>query len=210
MGPSPCAPCVDRFEPVGDVDIDGLERCLALVAYDAASGPLISQVKCGGDRRAIRWFALGLAQLTAAWRLRPDVITWIPALPTNRARRGFDQSEVLATQLGLELGVQCQALLGRSGRWAQTGRSRRERLRGPELVATTTCGGTVAVVDDVVTTGASLQRGAHALRAAGASDVVGLVATRRFIAGPDGSPTDSTGGPGKPDQRPLPGGAVAI
>ena len=211
-GPSPCAACVDGFEPVGDVELDGLERCLALVAYDAGTGRLVSQVKHRGDRRAMRWFARGLAQLVVARRLQPDLITWIPAMPANRARRGFDQSEVLATQLGSELGVSCRPSLERRGRRAQTGRSRRERLRGPEIAATTACAGTVALVDDVVTTGASLQRGAHALRVAGADEVVGLVATRRFITPADGATTETAlgGRPGKPDQRPLPGGPVAI
>jgi predicted amidophosphoribosyltransferase len=71
-----------------------------------------------------------------------------------------------------QLGVPCRRLLVRSGpAVAQTGRSRVERLNGPEFVARPDIAGQRAiVVDDVVTTGATMRAAAAALRHAGVID----------------------------------------
>jgi len=89
---------------------------------------------------------------------------------------------VLAGAVARRLGVPSVALLDRGPGPAQTGRGRAERRRGPELTPTPATrrwtGATVAVVDDVLTTGASLSAAARALRSGGAGAVVGLVAAR--------------------------------
>jgi predicted amidophosphoribosyltransferase len=58
----------------------------------------------------------------------------------------------------------------------QTGRSRRERLTGPAFVARRRVRGAVLVVDDVVTTGATLRAAEAALQQAGARAVHCLAA----------------------------------
>jgi predicted amidophosphoribosyltransferase len=103
-----------------------------------------------------------------------DVVTWAPTSAARRRERGFDQAELVARGVAAHLGVPCRRLLERDGHATpQTGRSRRDRLRGPRFrVHPRAAGERVLVVDDVVTTGATLQGAAGALRTAGASDVV--------------------------------------
>jgi predicted amidophosphoribosyltransferase len=129
-----------------------------------------------------------------------DVVTWAPTSDARRRSRGFDQGELVARHVARQLGVPCRRLLARSGpSVAQTGRSRIERLNGPEFVARPGLDGQrVIVVDDVVTTGATMRSAAAALRHAGASEPrlyaiastpSGSVATARRRPGSPARPT---------------------
>lgn len=103
-----------------------------------------------------------------------DVVTWAPTSAHRRRERGFDQAELVARGVAAHLGVPCRRLLERVGTGApQTGRSRRDRLSGPAFrVHPRAAGRSVLVVDDVVTTGATLSAADRALRAAGATGVL--------------------------------------
>lgn len=113
-----------------------------------------------------------------------DVVTWAPTSGARRRARGFDQAEVIARRVALQLGVPCRRLLERDGRVPQTGQSRATRLHGPVFrSAPAARDRRVLVIDDVVTTGATLRSAAAALRAAGAADVVkAAVATTPALA----------------------------
>ena len=78
---------------------------------------------------------------------------------------------MLARAVAWRLGVPCRRLLRRTDGPPQTGRTRAERLEGPAFVARRRVKGAVLLVDDVVTTGATLRAADAALRAAGAETV---------------------------------------
>ncbi len=103
-----------------------------------------------------------------------DVVTWAPTSAKRRHRRGFDQAELVARRVALQLGVPCRRLLRRDGvAPPQTGLDRAQRLHGPVFTASPAAHGQrVLVIDDVVTTGATLRSATHALRLAGAADVI--------------------------------------
>jgi predicted amidophosphoribosyltransferase len=180
-GASPCARCVLGFEraPPQPVPL-GLDDCFALLDYDGPARDLVARLKYRNLRASVGWLAAAMAALVPTGTV--DVVTWAPTTPVRRRHRGFDQAAVLGAAVAKELGVPCIRFLERRPGLPQTGRSRAERWQGPDLAPTRVIrqwtGATVAVVDDVATTGASLTAAARALRSGGAGAVVGLVAAR--------------------------------
>ena len=114
-----------------------------------------------------------------------DVVTWAPTTASRAGRRGFDQSELLARAVARQLGVPCRRLLYRQHHRGddqhQTGRTRWQRLIGPTFRARRPMAAMrVLVVDDVVTTGATMAAAVTALRQAGFGvvDAVAAAAAR--------------------------------
>lgn len=103
-----------------------------------------------------------------------DVVTWAPTSAGRRHRRGFDQAELIARRVALQIGVPCRRLLRRDGSAPpQTGLDRATRLHGPVFTASPgVLGNRVLVIDDVVTTGSTLRSAARALELAGAAAVI--------------------------------------
>jgi predicted amidophosphoribosyltransferase len=119
------------------------------------AGLVVNSIVAGGDHRCA------------------DIITWAPTGSLRRHRRGFDQGEVIARLVARQLGLPCRKLLHRTGpERVQTGSSRRERLAGVGFEARPGLEGAhVLVIDDVVTTGATLTGARVALVRAGAASV---------------------------------------
>jgi len=118
-----------------------------------------------------------LAPLVANWSA--DCITWAPTTSERRRLRGFDHAELIARAVGKDLGVRTLPLLRREDTVAQHGRNRDARMHGPKMAARPRAlSKRVVVVDDVVTTGATLFACESALLHAGASNVL-LVAVAR-------------------------------
>ena len=126
--------------------------------------------------RGLRPFAVPAARLVVETVPRPaaDVITYIPPDGDRSLKRGHHPAQRLAQELASAWGIECRPLLGRVRPVArQTGLSlaeRRRNVRGAFAV-TVAPSGAVAVVDDVYTTGATVNAAAAALRAVGTTDV---------------------------------------
>ena len=108
----------------------------------------------------------------------------MPLSPARLRERGFNQALELARHLA-PLKADAHTLLRRGEAAHQVGASRQERLDhvrdafwvAPERIAKVQ-GQRVVVLDDVMTTGASMYEAARALRAAGAAHITGLVLAR--------------------------------
>ena len=104
---------------------------------------------------------------------RCDLVTWAPTTMQRRQKRGFDQSELIARHCAAQMGVRHARLLRRDNDGRQTGSGREERLVRPSFVARPGLGGKhIWVIDDVMTTGATLRACAEALVSAGAIHVM--------------------------------------
>lgn len=106
----------------------------------------------------------------------------VPAHPGRRRRRGYDHAAVLARELGRRTGLPVAPVLARAGgaQARQRGRSRAGRLAGggPDVRATGPVPARCVLVDDVWTTGATLEACARALRGAGARHVAAVAYAR--------------------------------
>ena len=106
-------------------------------------------------------------------RERCDLVTWAPTTMQRRQKRGFDQSELIARHCAAQMGVRHARLLRRDNEGRQTGSSREERLARPLFVARPGIEGKhIWVIDDVMTTGATLRACAEALVNGGAARVM--------------------------------------
>lgn len=104
---------------------------------------------------------------------RCDFVTWAPTTSARRQKRGFDQSELIARHLAALAGFKHARLLRRINDGRQTGSGREERLSRPSFVARPRLQGKcIWVVDDVMTTGATMRASAEALVRAGAERVM--------------------------------------
>jgi len=130
------------------------------------AGLLVNRLVAAGVRPVSAAGPIGAGQV--------DIVTWAPTSARRRRARGFDQSELIARRVAAQLGLPCRRLLERNGdATPQTGRARVHRLHTPEFSTRPgLTGRRVLVIDDVVTTGATLRGAAAALRSAGAAQVV--------------------------------------
>ena len=172
---SVCGACLGARSPLTEVHAPFL--------YAAPLDRLLPRLKFGGDLAAGRL----VAQLMAT-RLReaarPQAIVPVPLHRARLRRRGFDQTLEIARPLGRALGVPVLpgALVRLRATQEQSRLSaiaRRRNLKGafqawPKLPLPEH----VAIVDDVMTTGATLRAAANALRQAGVKRVDAWVAAR--------------------------------
>lgn len=182
-GPAPCGPCRARVKPPPALaPPPGLASCAVLMAYQGAGREIVARLKYRNARCVVPWLAAEMASLldesTTAEAI--DVVTWVPTTGARRRERGFDQGRVLAVAVARRLVLPCRCLLCRRRGPPQTGRSRAQRLEGPrfEVCARRALPRHVLLVDDVVTTGATLSIAACRLLEAGAGQVSAVVAAR--------------------------------
>lgn len=164
---------------------------------------MVLRLKFAGDER----LGVRLGELLAptwdalpeATEFDPPLIVPVPLHPSRRRERGFNQSELLAAGLVRALGrrsggatpkVAKACLRRKRATPPQTGLSvaaRRENLRGAfEVVKPDEVRGRgIVLVDDVMTTGATLSACARTLKRAGAARVMGLTLARATPQFPD-------------------------
>lgn len=133
------------------------------------------------------WFGERLAGMAAAdcEMFAADVVVPVPLHPFRLRERGYNQAELIARPLAKRLGLPLRSYLlvrtkPRPEKLKLTRRERWETVRGAYAMRETTRIDKVRVllVDDVFTTGATLDACARALRQAGAGRVVGLTLAR--------------------------------
>ena len=174
-----CPPCSRDLVPAEDRrPPSGVDRLIAGFSYGAGARSLVLALKLRGLRAAAAPLAARLAGCVHRKGLSAEALTWVPGRRKDIARRGFDHAEVLARTLARAIGVPALGLLARKvDRPDQTelgAVARRANLEG--AFAAERAPGRVALVDDLVTTGATAGACAAALRGAGAVEVELLAA----------------------------------
>lgn len=112
-----------------------------------------------------------------------DIITSVPASTRRQRQRGYNQAELIAKFLSRQLKLPYKRALGKLGHQRQVGTKRGQRLeqvKGTVYVLNSkkVADKRVLVVDDVVTTGATISECARVLKAAGAKSIWGLAVAK--------------------------------
>jgi len=160
-----------------------LEWCAAFTGPARAA---LHALKYGGELRLVEPLA---DEMAARWRraaVGGELIAFVPVHEARRRQRGFDQAELLARAVGQRLDLPvvpaleraarttAQHRLGRHARSANVGHAFAVRASATARIR----GRWIVLIDDVVTTGATMSACAGVLHAAGAAAVSGLALAR--------------------------------
>lgn len=187
LGPDTCPRCARvsrqgrfcgrcRGEPG---PLDGLRGACA---FEGIVRQAVHGLKYRQGRFVAPFAAELLVRSLAARPLQADVLVPVPLAAARRRERGYNQSELIAEQLGAAIGVPVvpsalERVRATPRQVGLTGAERRLNVQGafacpdPSIVA----GRRVVLIDDVATTGSTLEACAEPLKVAGAIRVFGLV-----------------------------------
>lgn len=179
-----CAGSCEPGDPLCPLRGTGLGRTVAAFAYTDVVATTVVAAKVGGQHAL--WAPLGshLGSRVRAAGTDADVVVPVPSEPGRVRRRGFDHTLLLARAVAAELAVPVlQALRVRRGT------ADRVVGGGPELpdaairALVPLAGRLVLVVDDVLTTGATLRATTAVLGTAGARAIDAAVLARALAGG---------------------------
>ena len=149
----------------------------ASTTYEFIAKELVWQLKFQGAQAAANQIAQFMASLLSTEGV---VLVHVPTASSRVRQRGYDQAMLIAKALSRQTGLPHRTSLGRLGQHHQVGMGREQRVTQLAKAFRVLRPGSVAgkhivLIDDVLTTGATLEAAARALKAAGAKHVDALV-----------------------------------
>jgi ComF family protein len=154
----------------------------AVLAYEFPADALVHSLKFRGEL-ALAGFLGALLQARVAYEL-VDVVIPVPLSAGRLRSRGYNHAAEIARHVRagkLDLGL-CARKRDTPPQMELPYDERQRNVRGAFACTRALAGQTIAVVDDVMTTGATLNEVAKTLKAAGAARVVNWVVARTFPA----------------------------
>ena len=181
---APCPKCADGSLWLTPEDAvrsgEAFSRCVCAGWYTGALRQSVRQFKFLNHPEYAKAYGSVLAKtvrfyLPGAY----DVITWMPVSEGRLRERGYDQARLLAEETASALGVAAVPLLKKTAETKpqsslDEGKARWRTVAGVYAVSDLegAAGKRILLIDDIITTGATLEEGAKVLRAAGAAQVV--------------------------------------
>ena len=182
-----CGACLARPPP--------WSHATAAFVYAFPVDRLLVELKYGGQLALADWAGASLAarvEATLAARgnaVPPHRVSALPLSSTRQRERGFNQAREIARRvahaLALPLGAPLERVPGAVPQTALAWRERARNVRGAFVVRDDVRDVRIALVDDVMTTGATLAEATRTLLRAGAADVECWVVARTLPPGSD-------------------------
>lgn len=177
-----CARCAAPLpEDAGDIcfrceeEPPLLEMCWASFRYDDPIAPLLRRYKFHQDLAAGRLLAQLMSLSPPPWPMAPLVA--VPLHASRLRRRGYDQAGELAHMIGAPRWQGLRRMRATAPQSERNAQARRHNLDGAFAVQGNVPEA-VVLVDDVMTTGSTLQACTQALQQAGCQDVRAWVCAR--------------------------------
>ena len=167
------------------------DRARAAFRYDEHSRRIVLAFKHGGYRDNLTMFSTHMRRAGRSFLNESDLILPVPLHPARLVKRRFNQAAILGRRLALDAGLPFRAdILMRHKNTAsqgeQTVKGRFRNVRGAFLVPderkADIDGRSIVLIDDVYTTGATLNACAKTLKKAGAK-TVNVICLARVVRG---------------------------
>jgi ComF family protein len=177
-----CALDSPRGEPCGRClsEAPHYDATVAALAYEFPADALVHALKFRGELALAGMLGKLLCEKIS--NLEIDHVIPVPLSATRLRERGYNHAAEIARHLvprKLDLSL-CERSRDTPPQMELPFAERRRNVRGAFRCTRTLAGASIAVVDDVMTTGATLDEVARALKAAGAARVVNWVVARTF------------------------------
>lgn len=182
-----CRFCLQKYDGAGQRrELENAEACVAAFRYEGQVRDSILRYKFHGVTAYGAAYARFLAKELDESGISCDIITWVPVSRRRLRQRGYDQARILAEETGKRLGLPCAKLLEkkihtRAQSSISNAEERRKNAKGvyvccsPELAE----GKHILLIDDIVTSGATLSECASVLKNAGCAAVIAAAAASR-------------------------------
>jgi predicted amidophosphoribosyltransferase len=178
-----CTRCSRRLaeaDPLEGSGAPGLDRSWSSAPHEGVARDLVTALKFRRLLPVADLVADRIQWLAPATLLSGTIVP-VPTAPLRSALRGFDPAAEIAAALALRTELPLVACLARRGGGRQVGKRRAERIGHPPLIqARGQVPRSVLLIDDVLTTGATLSACARALRQSGAIRIAAITFTRRL------------------------------
>jgi ComF family protein len=178
-----CGACLDRPPH--------FDRVSAAFVYGFPVDALVHALKYGGNLAVARILGEALGRTVASEHV--DFIVPMPLSVQRLRARGFNQAHEIARSVGHATSIPlaldlCRRAIDTAAQAALPWKERARNVRGAFVCDADLSGHSVAVVDDVMTTGATLDELAKILRRAGAREVRGWIVARALKQDQDLAP----------------------
>ena len=160
-----------------------VDQILSLGPYRGAWGDLVRALKFDHEVAVGQWLGSRMAQSLRdePWVDSLDVITFVPMTRRDVRKRGFNQAEVIARVMGKKLSIPVVPLLAKTRETelqSNLSASKRKVNLRDAFRLLPCVQDQVLLVDDICTTGATVEECARTLKRGGAKSVVAMTVAR--------------------------------
>lgn len=160
-----------------------IAKCVAPLYYEGSVRESLLRYKFAGLSAYGQVYAGLVARCVEESGISCDLVTWAPLSWRRLRKRGYDQARLIAEGAARELGLPCVKLLAKTRNNPPQSSLGSEEKRRANARGVYRCrdgaavlGKRILIIDDIVTTGATLCECARVLRAAGAAEVFAAAA----------------------------------